>query len=148
MAEDGAQAADEMTVLLAQAKQAEQYQSLIEEAVALLVEGNVAGFRQLLSPNMLQSMGDAVADATINGQLLPFFAGAINFGAETTVASATDSWGSKGLSFYKTMLMANGEERPFVIYIVEENGQPVVANVMPSRTYEDVHEDEEHTENL
>ena len=124
---------------LAQSQKARAYEGLLEEALGALAAGDAAGFRGLLSPNLLGSNGAERIDAVIQAQLLPFFAGYQGLGNQTTVLHTSDQFGNEGLSFYKTAIGADGAERPFVIYIVEEDGRPVVANLLVNTSYADLH---------
>ena len=132
--------ADDIEHYLQQKHQAEAYQGLLQQALDLLVRGDAVGFTTLLSPNLRQATGAATVAQVIRAQLIPFFADFQEFGGHTTVTNATDAYGNEGLSFYKHLRTPAGEERPFVIYIVEEAGRPVVANVLVNTTYEDRHE--------
>ena len=132
--------ADDMEPYLQQSQQAAVYQGLLQQAVDLLARGDAAGFTPLLSANLRQTAGEATVARVIQAQLIPFFADFAEFGGSTTVTQATDTYGNEGLSFYKSIRTRAGEERPFVIYIVEEEGTPVVANVLVNTTYEDMHE--------
>jgi hypothetical protein len=132
--------AGDMESYLQQRQQAEAYQELLQQAVDLLARGDAAGFAPLLSANLRQAAGEATVTRVIREQLIPFFADFQEFGGSTTVTNATDAYGNEGLSFYKSIRTRAGAERPFVIYIVEEAGRPVVANLLVNTTYEDMHE--------
>jgi hypothetical protein len=47
--------------------------------------------------------------------------------------------GVTGFAFYMYMVSKTGELRPFVIYVVEEGGAKVVANVLVDRLVEGRH---------
>jgi hypothetical protein len=131
--------ADGMDSYLWQARKADEYGGLLEESLTTLSDGDGEAFKRFLSPNLIARVGAEAVDTVVQQQLLPFFAGCQGFGDRTTVAHATDSDGNEGLSFYKTAIGADSAERPFVIYIVEEAGRPVVANLLVNTTYEDMH---------
>jgi hypothetical protein len=57
-----------------------------------------------------------------------------------TVTNTTDAFGSTGFAFYMYMLPAAGDRRPFVIYVVEENGRPVVGNILVDHLVEGRHQ--------
>ena len=132
--------ADDTEHYLQQSHLAAAYQGLLQQAVDLLVRGDAAGFQPLLSPNLRRAAGEETVERVIREQLIPFFADFSALGGSTTVTNATDAYGNEGLSFYKHIRTQAGEERPFVIYIVEEAGTPVVANVLVNTTYADMHE--------
>jgi hypothetical protein len=132
--------ADDMDSYLWQARKADEYAGLLEQALTVLAEGRSADFKRFLSPSLVARSGESAIDAQLRAQMLPFFAGYQGLGDQSIVAPATDAAGNEGLSFYKTIVGADGIERPFVIYIVEEAGQPVIANLLVNTTYEDLHE--------
>jgi hypothetical protein len=135
--------ADDIDSYLAQSQKARAYEGVLEQALSALAAGDAAGFRRLLSPNLIGSNGAERIAAVIEAQMLPFFAGYQGLGKETTVLNTSDQFGNEGLSFYKTAIGADGAERPFVIYIVEEDGRPVVANLLVNTSYADLHGDAE-----
>jgi hypothetical protein len=124
---------------IARAAQSEPYRSLMSAAVDALARGDAVTFKGLLSPNFMAVLDEATIDAVVQSQLLPFFSDFAEPGRTTYITDAQDQFGSEGFAFYTSIITAGGEERPFVIYIVEENGRLVVANLLVNTTFEDTH---------
>ena len=59
--------------------------------------------------------------------MLPFFAPFQEFARSVSVTRTADA---PGFAFYMYMVEKTGEMRPFVIYVIEEGGARVVANVL------------------
>ena len=125
---------------LARAARSEVYNGLVSAAVSALVAGDADAFKGLLSPNFVSVLDDATIDGVVQSQLIPFFSDFAEPGRTTYVTVTQDQFGSKGFAFYTSILTAGGEERPFVIYMVEENGRLVVANLLVNTTFEDMHD--------
>ncbi len=125
---------------IARAAQADAYRDLVSAAVSALVRGDAGTFKGLLSPNFVAVLDEATIDGVIQSQLLPFFSDFAGHGRTTYITEAQDQFGSEGFAFYTSILTTAGEERPFVIYMVEEGGRPVVANLLVNTTFEDMHE--------
>ena len=125
---------------IARAGQAEAYGGLVSAAVSALSAGDAATFRALLSPNFLATLDDATVEGVIDSQLIPFFSDFAAPGSTTYITDNQDQFGNSGLAFYTSIITNTGEERPFVIYMVEEDGRLVVANLLVNTTFEDMHE--------
>ncbi|HZT49414.1 MAG TPA: hypothetical protein VFA64_15675 [Hyphomicrobiaceae bacterium] len=68
--------------------------------------------------------------------MLPFFAPFKEVGRSVTVTRTADA---PGFAFYMYMVSKTDEFRPFVIYVIEEGGAKVVANVLVDRFVEGRH---------
>ena len=68
--------------------------------------------------------------------MLPFFAPFQEFARSVSVTRTADV---PGFAFYMYMVAKTGEMRPFVIYVIEEGGAQVVANVLVDRLVEGRH---------
>ena len=69
-------------------------------------------------------------------EVLPFFAQFKEVAGSVTVTRTAEV---TGFAFYMYMVSKAGELRPFVIYVVEEDGAQVVANVLVDRLVEGRH---------
>jgi hypothetical protein len=125
---------------IARAGRAEAYDGLVSAAVSALSAGDAGTFKALLSPNFLAALDEATVDGVIASQLIPFFSDFAAPGSTTYITDTQDQFGSAGLAFYTSLVTNAGEERPFVIYMVEEDGRLVVANLLVNTTFEDMHE--------
>jgi hypothetical protein len=61
-------------------------------------------------------------------------------GKSVTVTRTTDAAGQQGFAFYMWLHGADAsEQRPFTVYVVEEQGRLAVANIVPDRLVEGRH---------
>ncbi len=84
----------------------------------------------MISPNLIKAVGRDTVQGVLRDQTLPFFATFKGFGRSQTIARTGDEFGNEGFVFYLTMVPAQGNARPFAVYVVEENGAKVVANFL------------------
>lgn len=125
---------------IARAAQAEAYGGLVSAAVNALANADADTFKGLLSPNFRAVLDEATVDGVVQSQLIPFFSDFAEPGRTTYIIDTQDQFGSAGFAFYTSIITGDGEERPFVIYMVEEAGNLVVANLLVNTTFEDMHE--------
>jgi hypothetical protein len=119
---------------LAMAEQSQPFRASAERFIERATAGDLAGTQALLSRALQQRVGDTAVRQALQGQIVPFFArGGARTGG-TTITRTTDAAGQQGFAFYMWW-QATGEAtpRPFSVYTVLENGQAVVANVVPDR---------------
>ncbi|MDO1448381.1 hypothetical protein Q0590_19045 [Rhodocytophaga aerolata] len=117
---------------------AEPFNVLAEEVIKQMMAGDASGLRTHFSPNFLHQIGEQTFEQVCTDLLLPFFEKAQTLGQSSTITYTTDSFGSTGFAFYRT-LTESGAEKPFIIYTVYENNQIVVANLVINKTYADMH---------
>lgn len=110
-----------------------------ERFVDLARRGDAAGSAAMLSRTLLDRIGPASAERAMREQVLPFFAHGGEIGRSVTITRTTDAAGQQGFAFYMWLARAEGEPRPFTVYVVEERGTPVIANVVPDRRVEGRH---------
>jgi hypothetical protein len=133
----GAQPAD-MEQYLDMHASAEPFNALAEEVISQLMEGDASGLRTHFSPNFLNQIGQHTFEQVCEDLLVPFFKTAHALGKSSTVTYTTNAFGSTGFAFYRTII-EGVNEKPFIIYMVQENGRIVVANVVVNKTYADMH---------
>ena len=116
--------------------QQEPFLRVADDFIAASAAGDMAKAGRMLSPAIAASSGpDAVANF-LAGEVRPFFAqytGLANSVSVTRTADVT------GFVFYMYMVTGTGELRPFVIYVIEEDGAKVVANVLVDKFVENRH---------
>jgi hypothetical protein len=108
--------------------------------IARALAGDAASTSAMLSRALVERMGQAAAMKAMKEQVLPFFARGGEVGRSVTVTRTTDAAGQTGFAFYFWLVRGVGERRPFTIYVVNEGGVPVVANVVPDRFVEGRHQ--------
>jgi hypothetical protein len=106
-----------------------------EAFVAHAIAGEAQQASALLSPALRGRAGETAVERVMQAQLLPFFAGGRGLARQTTVTHTTDAEGSTGFAFYMWLAPrdAGQADRPFTVYVVDERGRPVIANVVPDR---------------
>jgi hypothetical protein len=109
-----------------------------EWVVQQLITGNITGFKDNFSPNFFKQLGMAEVEKVCTTYFLPFFSGAEKISNSATVTLTTDAFGSTGYAFYLSVIKQS-HEKPFVIYMVSEDNRIVVANLLPNKTYQDMH---------
>lgn len=135
-------AADAQTVSadLRMAEDAAPMRRVAERFVARALAGDAASTSAMLSRALVERMGQPAAMKAMQEQVLPFFAGGGEIGRSVTVARTTDAAGQTGFAFYLWLVRGPAERRPFTVYVVNERGNPVVANVVPDRFVEGRHQ--------
>ncbi len=106
------------------------YRTFADQWIALARTGDVAALERTISPNMIGKVGADTVRRSLNTKVAPFFTQTREVGKSTTVAETTDAFGSRGYVYYMYMMAKTGELRPFALYVVEENGRKVVANIL------------------
>lgn len=114
------------------------FRQVAEWAVARLRAGDAASVIGQFSPNFTQHLGQPTVERVFQEQMLPFFTGSTGLANGTTITMTHDSFGSEGFAFYLTLASPQGN-RPFVLYVVNENNRIVVANLVLNKTYDDMH---------
>lgn len=90
----------------------------------------------MLSPSAATKAGPEGIERFLAGEVLPFFAPFKEVAGSVSVTRTADA---PGFAFYMYMVSKTGELRPFVIYVIEEGGARVVANVLVDRLVEGRH---------
>ena len=98
--------------------------------------GDAAKATRMLSPAIVAKTGPEGVERFLTGQVLPFFSQFKDVGSSITVSRTADV---TGFVFYMYMVSSTDELRPFVIYVIEEGGAKVVANVLVDHFVESRH---------
>lgn len=112
------------------------FRTIADAFMAAAAAGDRAKAVRLLSPTRAANAGAEAVDRFLAREVMPFFAQFKEVARSVTVARTT---GVTGFAFYMYMVSKAGELRPFVIYVVEEDGAKVVANVLVDRLVEGRH---------
>jgi hypothetical protein len=115
---------------LAQATRSDAFRPVADLFVATLVAGDATKGLDMISPNLLKAAGRDAVQGVLRNQTLPFFAAFKELGRSVTVARTGDEFGNEGFVFYLTMMPKHGASRSFAVYVVEENGAKVIANIL------------------
>ena len=119
----------------------DDYENLVEDAVRKLVRKDSEGFKKLLSPTMLgrseKQLGSKAIEKIINERFIPFFSDFNHLEPNGTITKTKDVEGHEGSALYRYFLNEQKTERPFVFYILEEDGKLVVGNLLINKTMRD-----------
>lgn len=110
------------------------YEDFITHAdknVNYLIKNDNNSFLSNISPNMMQYFGPDKLEQNIASTLVPFFNDFKQFDKNMTVAPTRDAWGNEGYSFYQSFITKSGDRKKFVLQMVIEDGQIVIANLTP-----------------
>ena len=122
------------------AADSQAYMEMIGAAVVMLQSGDGEGFRSLISKKFVSALGRETVDSVIRHHLIPFFDDFAEPGSTMFVTDTHDQFGNSGYAFYTSMKTTGGQEKPFIVYVVSEDGQPVIGNLVIDKTFEDMHE--------
>ena len=114
----------------------ESFRQVADEFIAAAAVGDMAKTTQMISPDVVTRTGREAVERYLADDVLPFFAQLKETGRSTTITRTADV---PGFVFYMYMVSKTDELRPFVIYVIEENGAKVVINILPDRFVEGRH---------
>lgn len=103
------------------------YQRVADAFIAAAAAGDAAKAARLISPTTAAKAGSEGVDRYLTGTVLPFFGQFKQVADSVTVTRIAQA---TGFAFYMYMVPKAGELRPFVIYVIEEGGTQVVANIL------------------
>ena len=109
----------------------EDFLTYADKSVNYLIRNRSDHFIANISPNMLQYFGPEKLEQNVASTLVPYFSNFKAFEKDMTVAPTRDAWGNEGYSFYQSFLTKSGDRKKFVLQMVIEDGQIVVANLTP-----------------
>jgi hypothetical protein len=119
--------ADAATPDFAMSAQQQPFRSVADEFMAAATAGDATKSARMLSPTIVAKTGTEGVERFLTGEVLPFFSQFKGVGSSITVSRTADV---TGFVFYMYMVSKTDELRPFVIYVIEEGGAKVVANVL------------------
>ena len=113
---------------------------VFNKAVDALVNGRNEDFHALLSSSTIEreTRGSGAIDKIIRERFIPYFS---DFGRLTSNAASIpteDPEGHKGIALFRSFETKDHSEKSFVMYIVEEDGDVVVSNLLLNKRLRDV----------
>ena len=139
-AQASAQAPPSVAADLQMAQDAQPFRRAADAFVASALAGDAARTYAMLSSALVSRAGEASIRRALDTQILPFFAAGKAPGRSVTVTRTTDAAGQQGFAFYMWLQGADASvQRPFTVYVVEEQGRLAVANIVPDRLVEGRH---------
>jgi hypothetical protein len=112
------------------------FRRVAEAFITAAAAGNRHKLADMLSPTIVAQTGAEAVERFLAGEVLPFFAPYKELARSVSVTRTADV---RGFAFYMYMVSATDELRPFVIYVIEDGGAKVVANVLVDRLVEGRH---------
>lgn len=121
------------------AAEAEPYKTFGDQIIEMLAEGDAAAVKKRMSPSAVKRNGEEKLGQFVDGELIPYFAKYDKLDPEMMVVSRTnDADGNKGFAIQYVFIEKDGTtRRPLVMFVLRENDEYVVANVMPGRSIEE-----------
>jgi hypothetical protein len=124
---------------LEMAEKSAPFRAVADEFIAAAAAGDAAKAERMISQRLVARAGRDVVRENIAARVLPFFADLRSVARSVTVANTTDAFGASGFAYYMYMVPAAGAQRPFVIYVLDEGGRLVVANILVDHYVEGRH---------
>ena len=119
---------------LRMAQQAEPLREVAELFVRHAMAGELEATQALLSRAMVERSSAAAIRQALQARILPFFQRGQAMTGSATITGTTDANGQRGHAFYLWLAQRDGSApRPFTVYVVVEDGRPVIANIVPDR---------------
>jgi hypothetical protein len=112
------------------------FRGVADAFMAVAAAGDAANAARMLSPATAAKVGREGVERFLAEQVLPFFAHFKDVAGSITVTRTAEV---TGFAFYMYMVTKTDELRPFVIYVIEEGGAKVVANVLVDHLVEGRH---------
>jgi hypothetical protein len=116
--------------------QQEPFRRIADEFIAAARSGDTAKAAQMISPAVASRSGREEVERYLTGQVFPFFAQLKELAGSVTVTRTAEV---PGFVFYMYMVTSTDDLRPFVIYVIEESGAKVIANVLVDNFVEGRH---------
>jgi hypothetical protein len=114
----------------------EQFQRVADEFIAAAAAGDMSRTRHMISPAIASASGPEAVERYLTDQVLPFFADFKSIGSSITISRTA---GAVGFVFYMYMESSTDKLRPFVVYVTEEDGAKVIANILVDNFVEGRH---------
>lgn len=120
-------------------KAAEPYIAFADQILAAVTTGQSGALRASLSPATLAAWTAEDVDLFVDKIVMPFFADYAAPVAEQWIAPTSHPAGFTGFAFYRSFTATDGRTKPYVLYVLEEDGRMVVGNILVGKTFQDMH---------
>jgi hypothetical protein len=118
--------------------EAEPYLTFGNQVIDMLADGDAKHVKARMSPSAVRRNGEAKLDEFVDTKLIPYFAKFDKVDDEFTVVARTnDDKGNKGFVIQYVFLEKDKTRRPLVMYVLREDEQYVIANIVPGRSIEE-----------
>ncbi len=105
--------------------------SRADTALVHLIQGNDQQFIAAISTNMLRHFGPDKLQKNVVSALIPYFQEFKEFETKMTIVPTRDSWDNEGYSLYQSFKTKDGAKKSFLIQMIVEGEDIVVANLTP-----------------
>ena len=117
-----------------------EYRAIAEQFVMAAAARDSVRLEKMLSPAVTARTGKEGVQKFLTGQVVPFFADHKEIGRSVTTTNTSDASGNAGFAYYMYSVPKSGQPKPFVIYVLEENGQKIIGNILVNRFVEGRHQ--------
>lgn len=124
---------------LAMQAQAAPFLDFADQILAAVTAGQSGALRASLSPTTLAGWQAGDVDVFVDQIVMPYFADYDQPVNEQWVAPTTSPAGFTGFAFYRSFTTKSGRTKPYVLYLLDENGRMVVGNLLVGKTFQDMH---------
>ncbi len=110
------------------------YQLLAYWTVEKLRKRNMASVLKKMSSNLIKEVGISEVEEVFRARIVPFFKASMDVADPAEEGKTSDKFGSEGYSFFMNLFALRPEKpfigyKPFVLIIVKENGQLMIASL-------------------
>lgn len=125
---------------LQMAQDAAPYRQVADRFIERAMDGDMPALSSMLSRKLVERSGEDTLREALDRSIVPFFRWGRRTGPALTVTRTSDAGGQQGYAFYMWLESSSAEApRPFTLYVVDEGGRPMVANIVPDRRVDGRH---------
>jgi hypothetical protein len=129
-----------MTADLEMREEEQPFGVFATEFLAAAASGDSTRAAAMISPKLRAQAGAAGVAQVLRTKVLPFFGEHPQPAGASTVTRTTTAFGDQGFAYSRYAARpGGGDRRPFVLYVVREDGRLVVANVIVDHHVEGRH---------
>src|SRR3954447_8105707 len=118
-------------------------QAIVQRFIDAAIARDVQTLIRLVGGPIAKRAGPEGVERYLNDVVLPFFANHKAVGRSKTISTSVDEAGNPGFAFYMYSMLKGGGKKPFVVYVINDNGEWVVANILVDYFVEDRHKPNE-----
>jgi hypothetical protein len=85
-----------------------------------------------------ENRGAGALDTIIKSRFIPFFGDFTRLTDTVSTLPTHDAGNNPGLAIFRTFETTSGQEKPFVIYVINQRGNYVIGNLLINKTFEDI----------
>jgi len=124
---------------MAREPQRQASQAVVQRFIDAAIARDLDTLKRLVGGPIARRAGPESVEHYLHDVVVPFFANHNAVGRSTTISTAIDEAGNTGFAFYMYSMQKGGEKKPFVVYVLDGNGEGRVANILVDYFVEDRH---------